>query len=115
MLEHLQKVLGLSQTGGQGSGRPTTADAPAPASDMHGGRRHRSRRHRSARRSKSSSGTRRHTRRHRVKKGGSGLLATAAVPLGLLGLQKVFQGRSSHSNVRHTLRSARRHRRSSRR
>ena len=64
---------------------------------MSGGRRRRgSKRHSKRRGSKRSGSKRRH-----VKKGGNGVIATAAVPFGLLALQRYFKGsRTSKKGMR---------------
>jgi hypothetical protein len=74
------------------SGPAMPTDVP-----MTGGRRRRgSKRHSKRRGSKRSGSKRRH-----VKKGGNGVIATAAVPFGLLALQRYFKGsRTSKKGVR---------------
>jgi hypothetical protein len=48
-------------------------------------------------------------RRHRNKKGGDGVIATAAVPFGLLALQRYFKGsKTSKRGVRNMGRSFKR-------
>ena len=72
---------GRNQRGGEmsGMGVPHGAPAPAPASaSMTGGRKR--------------SGRRRSRRRSNKRGGDGGVIATAAVPFGLLALQRFFKG-----------------------
>ena len=72
------------------TGNVRSMDGTGPVSNMKGGRRH----HRT------------HHRRHHKRRGGS-MLATAAVPFGLFGIQKYFQ-RSRVNPLKRVSRSARR-------
>lgn len=83
-------------------------ESPRPSTEQDGGKR---RSRRAGRKSRSTRSRRSSRRSH----GGSQLLATAAVPLTLLGLQKFFQGTKGRSElkaadrgVRRTLRRGRR-------
>ena len=71
-------------------------EAPTGAMAQTGGRRRRG----SKRRGSKRSGSKRRSLR-RSKKGGNGVIATAAVPFGLLALQRYFKGsRTSKKGVR---------------
>ncbi len=73
--------------GGEGDEARLLGDGPGgPAGGMAGGRRRR--RGKSSKRKGSK-------RRYRSRRGGDGVLATAAVPLGLLALQRYFKGSRS--------------------
>ena len=89
----------MPTTGGSDMPMSGPAMPPMTGSDMpmSGGRRRRgSKRHSKRRGSKRSGSKRRH-----VQKGGNGVIATAAVPFGLLALQRYFKGsRTSKKGVR---------------
>ena len=71
-----------------------TAAPAAPAAGMTGGRRRR-------RSSKRRTGSKRRAGSKRRHKGGEGIIATAAVPFGLLALQRFFKGsKTSKRDVR---------------
>jgi hypothetical protein len=79
----MTKQHGGEKTGGM---RP---HGMSPVNPMSGGKRHK------------KSSKRHHSRSRKVKKGGEGIIATAAVPFGLLALQRFFKGsKTSKRNVR---------------
>ena len=77
MVKRERKQRGGEFTGANAHGLPSAAPAPAPAS-MTGGRKR--------------SGRRRSRRRSNKRGGDGGVIATAAVPFGLLALQRFFKG-----------------------
>ena len=91
MVKREQKQRGGEFTGGQEHGMHSSAAAPA-ASTMTGGRK-RSGRRRSHRRS----------RRGNKRGGDGGVIATAAVPFGLLALQRFFKGSKTSKRGLHKM------------
>ena len=83
--------------GGEGmNGRVNGAEGlEHPAAAQAGGRRRRGRKRRGS--SKRRTNSKRRVRRSN-KKGGEGIIATAAVPFGLLALQRYFKGSKTSKN-----------------
>ena len=99
-------IIMVKQNGGEGDsfrkmGEPVIPGIPTPTTQVGGRRRRGSRRRASRRRaSRSQSGGKRRTRRGTRRGGDGGIVSTAALPFGLLALQRYFKGsKSSKRNV----------------